>query len=70
MLNNSKKIISLTWRSSNGDIFKLSRWIRCLFQISFHHEEMISVKCVEQATNIAIELRDVRLRVLLNELLI
>jgi hypothetical protein len=48
-----QKIINLTCRQSDGDITKLSRWLRCLFKLSLEHDESISLKCIEQATHIA-----------------
>ncbi|KAF2190807.1 SPO22-domain-containing protein [Zopfia rhizophila CBS 207.26] len=48
-----QKIINLTWCQSNNDIVKLSRWIRCLFQLALTFDESISLKCLDQAKDIA-----------------
>ncbi|KAF2689190.1 SPO22-domain-containing protein [Lentithecium fluviatile CBS 122367] len=48
-----QKIINMTWRQTNNDIVKLSRWIRCLYQLALTFDENISLKCVDQATQIA-----------------
>jgi hypothetical protein len=48
-----QKIINLTWRQSNKDIVKLSRWLRCLYQLALTFDASISLKCVDQATQIA-----------------
>lgn len=47
------KIINLTWRQTNNDVIKISRWIRCLFQLSLTFDEAISLKCLDQASQIA-----------------
>ncbi|KAF2199170.1 SPO22-domain-containing protein [Delitschia confertaspora ATCC 74209] len=48
-----QKIINISWRQGNQVILKLSRWIRCLFQLALTFDESISMKCVDQATGIA-----------------
>ncbi|KAF1997925.1 SPO22-domain-containing protein [Amniculicola lignicola CBS 123094] len=48
-----EKIINLTWRESNNDIVKLSRWIRCLFRLALTFDEKISLGCLDKATQIA-----------------
>ncbi|KAF2114687.1 meiosis protein SPO22/ZIP4 like-domain-containing protein [Lophiotrema nucula] len=48
-----QKIINITWQHSNNDIVKLSRWIRCLFQLALSFDESISLKCIDQASLIA-----------------
>jgi hypothetical protein len=48
-----QKIINLAWRQSDNDLVKLSRWIRCLFQLSLAFDESISLKCLDQASQIA-----------------
>jgi hypothetical protein len=48
-----QKIINLTWRQSNKDFVKLSRWLRCLYQLALTFDASISLKCVDQATQIA-----------------
>lgn len=47
------KIIKLTSRQSGMDIVKLSRWIRCLFNLALSVDENISYRCTEEATDIA-----------------
>ncbi|KAF2281473.1 SPO22-domain-containing protein [Westerdykella ornata] len=47
------KIITLVWRRSDSDIVKISRWIRCLFQLALTFDDAISLRCLEQATSIA-----------------
>ncbi|KAF2712150.1 SPO22-domain-containing protein [Pleomassaria siparia CBS 279.74] len=48
-----QKIINLSWRVTGNDIVKLSRWIRCLFQLALTFDESISMKCLDQAAHIA-----------------
>jgi hypothetical protein len=47
------KIIKLTSRQSGMDIVKLSRWIRCLFNLALSFDENISYRCTEEAADIA-----------------
>jgi len=48
-----QKIITLTWRQTNNDLVKISRWLRCLFQLALPFDESISFKCLDQASQIA-----------------
>lgn len=48
-----QKIISLTCRQPGSDITKLSRWLRCLFNLALVYDENISLKCVDQVTYMA-----------------
>jgi hypothetical protein len=48
-----QKIITLTWRQTNNDVVKTSRWLRCLFQLALSFDESISFKCLDQASQIA-----------------
>ncbi|KAF2741108.1 SPO22-domain-containing protein [Polyplosphaeria fusca] len=48
-----QKIINQAWRSSNKDMAKLSRWLRCLFQLALTIDEDISLKCLEHASQFA-----------------
>ncbi|KAF2463463.1 SPO22-domain-containing protein [Lindgomyces ingoldianus] len=47
-----QKIINFTWRQSNNDIVKLSRWIRCLFRLALPFDEPTSLKCLDQVSEI------------------
>ncbi|KAH8730487.1 meiosis protein SPO22/ZIP4 like-domain-containing protein [Phaeosphaeriaceae sp. PMI808] len=47
------KIINLTSRHTEVDIVKLSRWLRCLFNITLTCDESISLKCIDQAVTLA-----------------
>lgn len=48
-----QKIINLTSKQNGGDIVKLSRWLRCLFNLTLSLDESISLKCLDQVTQIA-----------------
>jgi hypothetical protein len=47
------KIINLTSRQTGTDLTKLSRWLRCLFNLSLTYDESTSLKCIEQVVKIA-----------------
>lgn len=47
------KIINLTARQTGTDLTKLSRWLRCLFNLSLTYDEGTSLKCIEQVVQIA-----------------
>lgn len=53
MLSVLDKIIKLTSRQSGTDIVKLSRWLRCLFNLALTFDESISYRCTEEAADIA-----------------
>ncbi|UPX15900.1 sporulation-specific protein 22 [Ascochyta rabiei] len=48
-----QKIINLTSRQNGSDVTRLSRWLRCLFESTLTFDETISLKCLDQATQIA-----------------
>ncbi|KAF1852174.1 SPO22-domain-containing protein [Cucurbitaria berberidis CBS 394.84] len=48
-----QKIINLTCRQPGSDITKLSRWLRCLFNLALPYDENISLKCIEQVIHMA-----------------
>ena len=48
-----QKIINQASKQKDYDSIKLPRWIRCLFQLSLTFDENISLKCVDQATQLA-----------------
>ncbi|KAI0588960.1 SPO22 domain-containing protein [Pyrenophora tritici-repentis] len=48
-----QKIISLTSRQPGSDVTKLSRWLRCLFSLSFQYDQSFSLKCIDQVTHLA-----------------
>ncbi|KAF2017110.1 SPO22-domain-containing protein [Aaosphaeria arxii CBS 175.79] len=48
-----QKIINHCVLQSDNDITVLSRWIRCLFQLALEFDETISLRCLEQAAQIA-----------------
>lgn len=56
-----QKIINLTSRQNGNDIVKLARWLRCLFNLTLTYNEEISIKCLEQAIQIAVKKQGVRL---------
>ena len=47
------KIVNLTSRQTGTDLTKLSRWLRCLFNLSLTYDESTSLKCIEQVVKIA-----------------
>lgn len=48
-----QKIINQTWRTGHCSIDKLSRWIRCVFQMTLAAAPEVSLQCIEQARSIA-----------------
>jgi hypothetical protein len=48
-----EKIIRLTTRQAGADIAKLSRWLRCLFNLALPYDESISFHCAEQVVSLA-----------------
>ncbi|KAF3046826.1 hypothetical protein E8E11_007311 [Didymella keratinophila] len=48
-----QKIINLTSRQNGNDVVRLSRWLRCLFNLTLPLDEKISLKCLDQVTQIA-----------------
>jgi hypothetical protein len=48
-----QKIINMTSRQENSNMVKLSRWLRCLYQLALTFDENISLRCVDQATQFA-----------------
>lgn len=48
-----QKIINLTSRQNGNDVISLSRWLRCLFNLTLAYDENISLKCLDQVTQIA-----------------
>lgn len=48
-----EKIINTTWTLENRDMRKLSRWIRCLFQMTLHINQTMALKCLDNAQAIA-----------------
>jgi hypothetical protein len=55
-----QKIINLTSRQNGNDVVRLSRWLRCLFKLTLTYDEDISLKCLEQVTQIAAKKQGVR----------
>jgi hypothetical protein len=53
VLSMLQKIINLTSKQNGGDVVRLSRWLRCLFNLTLSLDEGISLKCLDQATHIA-----------------
>jgi hypothetical protein len=53
VLSTLQKIINLTSKQNGGDVVRLSRWLRCLFNLTLSLDEGISLKCLDQATQIA-----------------
>ncbi|KAJ4319655.1 sporulation-specific protein 22 [Neodidymelliopsis sp. IMI 364377] len=53
VLSMLQKIINLTSRQNGNDINTLSRWLRCLFNLTLTYDETISLKCLDQVTQIA-----------------
>ncbi|KAF1951086.1 SPO22-domain-containing protein [Byssothecium circinans] len=53
LLSVLQKIIKMSNKQNGVNFGKLSRWIRCLYQLSITFDEKISLKCVEQAIDIA-----------------
>ena len=50
-----QKIINLTSRQNGNDVVRLSRWLRCLFNLMLPLDEKISLKCLDQVTQIAVK---------------
>ena len=48
-----QKIINASAKSTTFDIEKMSRWIRCLFQLALTYDEAVSLKCLDHAIRIA-----------------
>jgi hypothetical protein len=48
-----EKIIKLTSHQSGTDMVKLSRWLRCLFNLALTFDESISYRCTDQAVKLA-----------------
>ncbi|KAF1978032.1 SPO22-domain-containing protein [Bimuria novae-zelandiae CBS 107.79] len=48
-----QKIINVSGKTTGFDIVKMSRWIRCLFQLALTYDETVSLKCVDHAIRIA-----------------
>ncbi|XPS72064.1 sporulation-specific protein 22 [Ascochyta lentis] len=69
VLSMLQKIINLTSRQDGNDTTKLSRWIRCLFNSTLNIDETISLKCLDQATQIAAKKHGVRLHQTSSDLL-
>ena len=55
-----QKIINLTFRQNGSDVVRLSRWLRCLFNLTLPLDEKISLKCLDQVTQIAAKKQGVR----------
>ncbi|KAF2629751.1 SPO22-domain-containing protein [Macroventuria anomochaeta] len=53
VLSMLQKIINLTSRQNGNDVVRLSRWLRCLFNLTLPYDENISLKCLDQVTQIA-----------------
>jgi hypothetical protein len=60
VLSMLQKIINLTSRQNGNDITTLSRWLRCLFNLTLTYDETISLKCLDQVTQIAAKKHKVR----------
>lgn len=60
--NVMEKIINICWRKSK-DIIRLSRWIRCLFQMTMTTFPHISLRCIDQASLIASKSRMDQVRI-------
>ncbi|RMZ74395.1 transcription factor [Pyrenophora seminiperda CCB06] len=48
-----QKIINLTSRQPGSDMTKLSRWLRCLFNLSLQYDHGFSLKCIDQVIHLA-----------------
>lgn len=62
VLSTLQKIINLTSKQNGSDVVRLSRWLRCLFNLTLSLDESISLKCLDQATQIAAKKYGVCLR--------
>lgn len=60
VLSMLQKIINLTSRQNGNDVVRLSRWLRCLFNLTLSLDENISLKCLDQVTQIAAKRHGVR----------
>ncbi|KAF2745815.1 SPO22-domain-containing protein [Sporormia fimetaria CBS 119925] len=48
-----EKIIKLSWQQSHRDMDRISRWLRCLFQVALNIDESFSMQCIDQAGQLA-----------------
>lgn len=55
-----QKIVNLTSRQNGNNVVRLSRWLRCLFNLTLTYNEDISLKCLDQVTQIAAKKEGVR----------
>ncbi|KAF2447271.1 SPO22-domain-containing protein [Karstenula rhodostoma CBS 690.94] len=53
VLSALQKIINASGKGAGFDIVKMSRWIRCLFQLALTYDETVSLKCLDHAIRIA-----------------
>lgn len=53
VLSALQKIINVSGKGAGFDIAKMSRWIRCLFQLALTYDETASLKCLDHAIRIA-----------------
>ena len=53
LLSAVEKIVALIWRTSDCDLVKVSRWLRCLFSMALTVDTRISLVCLEQATHLS-----------------
>ncbi|KAK7183868.1 hypothetical protein PSPO01_10204 [Paraphaeosphaeria sporulosa] len=53
VLSALQKIINASGKGASFDIVKMSRWIRCLFQLALTYDETVSLKCLDHAIRIA-----------------
>ncbi|KAI9880696.1 MAG: hypothetical protein M1830_001329 [Pleopsidium flavum] len=53
MLSTLQKIVNVTWRLEGNSVTKLSRWIRCLFQIALTSDINIAEHLLDQIVNVA-----------------
>ncbi|KAK4996267.1 sporulation-specific protein 22 [Elasticomyces elasticus] len=57
-----QRMINLTWRHSDHDIVKLSRWLRCLYQMALSLDDAVSLVCLDQAVRFCKQSQGVQVR--------
>lgn len=54
-LTHLQKVVNATWRLEGNSIAKLSRWIRCLFQIALTSDVYVAEHLLDQTANLVEE---------------
>ncbi|KAK4995491.1 sporulation-specific protein 22 [Elasticomyces elasticus] len=57
-----QRMINITWRHSDHDIVKLSRWLRCLYQMALNLDDAVSLVCLDQTVRFCKQSQGVQVR--------